>query len=469
VSDGVSRSRLRFATAAALIIALPVFFEPTRGGLRLSPAYSEAVGESVTALSFSVLALPLLLAVLLASARARRRHVARPALDDALVAGYVVVNALALYTGVVLAGVPEPLGMMAYLQSLFPLVGYAVARITMETAPGETPERALEPLERFLITLGLGVLVYLFLYVVQTVIDGVSTFRLSIITDHIGPFYNYKMKRFFPVYVAMATASLAAYILASRRLRGPTVLIAGALVTFGVVGLFLMHSRTALLFLVVAMSILSAGTLRVFRPTVSRRFARLSVLVLLGVALAWPAISAAGTRSLARIYETVTVVTGARASLAPGDETRLERMRTGVEVGFGSVFGSGFQMEERHGLRRAVTTESGYLDIVARAGPLALALVLALVARSVLASYRLARRVHAGAVGPGRSTLWAARALLALLTGFALIGNVFLNVLTEPYVGPAYWFLLGSVASLARTGRARDSRWSGPGTETRTS
>lgn len=454
MSRAVSDRRLRPAGLAAATIALPVFLEVSGGRLRLSPAYVERVGESVTALPLSVFALPVLLVLLLARARGRALA-SRPGLDDLLVLGYVVVNSAALYAGVVLSGMPEPIGVMGYLQTVFPLVAYAAARLVMRPVPGESIGTSLEPAGRFLSVLGFTVSVFLLLYMAQTVIDGASSFRLSLITDHIGPFYNYKMKRFFPVYVAMATTSLAAYLLLAGRLGRARAAGIGGLLVIGVVGLLLMHSRTALLLFLVGLGVVCAGLLTVFRLTVDRRLLRLAALVALGAMLAWTPISAVGSRSLARIYETLTVVTGAQESLAAGDETRLERMTYGVEVGFGSVFGSGFRTEERHGLRRAVTTESGYLDIVARAGPLALALILALVARSVLLGVRLERRSRAGPARTGERAHWAGRAVLALLIAFAFVGNVLLNVLTEPYVGPAYWFLLGSVVSLARepTGR----------------
>lgn len=442
--DRPGRWRPRLEHLAAVAIGLPIFFSVGRGSVGLSPPYSERAVESVTSVPFSVVGLPaIFLLLLLATDRRRSAFSRRLLLDDVTVLAYVLVNTGAVLYGAVLSGLAEPAAVLTYMQTIFPVVGYFAARFLMNRGAATRVFEGRERASEFLMVLSLLTLTFLLLYVVQTLVDGLSSFRLSIITDHIGPFYNYKMKRFFPLYVALATACMVSYAIYSRG--GHRRVVAGGLALFGTMGLVLMHSRTALLFFAAATAILGLGLFNVQRLAVKRRAIGVAAFLVLGGLVAAVPISKVGSKSLARLYQTLLVLTDA-GPLGQGDETRLERMRYGVEVGFGSAFGSGFQIERRHGLRRAVTTESGYLDTVARAGPLALCLILVVVARSLY----FAARIHARAWRDSSEIfpVWAAKSLLGSLIAFSLVGNVWVNTFTEPYLGPAYWFLLGTTVSL---------------------
>jgi hypothetical protein len=147
--------------------------------------------------------------------------------------------------------------------------------------------------------------------------------------------------------------------------------------------------------------------------------------------------------------ETLDAVTG-QVDLSGGDERRFERMYNGVQHGVLDVFGDRYRIHsEQYGAsaNQLLITENGYLDVAIRTGSMGFVVFLMLVFSSAVVLKRELRRLlHSTHVGGRRfSDLPIAVALYAGFVGVFAVGNIFLNLATEPYVSPFFWCLLGIV------------------------
>jgi hypothetical protein len=432
-----------------ILLTVPVFLA-VGPGLRLAPS-AQGAGLAQLVLPFSAFALPPYFLY-----RWMRRGTASVPLiaEDILVLAYSALTALSLLVGMIWGtAVHQTSGSMLAVarlsQTLFPLPAYFLPRLVVgRSSQSRSGDGMLMAMAPMLVALMFTVSVALAGYVIETAAGHGGDFRYTLLADHIGPFYNFRMKRFFPAYLAIDALVAFAFYLFSSATRILRTLALGV-TAFAAAGLTVTWSRSALLMgatgLAVLLGVAAAGRQKT-------TWHRLAVVAVLGLTV-FPTVALVASpgqlRSVGRLVETVSLLSNGVESVEPGDINRIERMTTGVEVGLGQPLGDMFQLHKVGAKPDVLETESGYLDIAIRGGPLALLLLLAVFLRG---ADSVARRtlsfVRERLAEPGS---WATPAMAGILA-VLLFGNTWLNLATEPYFSPFLWFSVGvGVASRDRS------------------
>jgi hypothetical protein len=293
------------------------------------------------------------------------------------------------------------------------------------------------------VVLGASLVVFVSLagYILQTLADPSSAFRFAAIADRIGPLYNFKMKRFYPCYVALASMLALAHYLWSpagcRRSSAWLLVAVGAAST-----LLLMWSRTAMVLLIVASGAVIVHTLVYGRRVNRGRLLGAGAVVGALVVLVGPYLSSEGARAWRRLASTLETVSRGDRITDLGDVRRFERIADGIEVGFGAPLGGMFRIVRHPVSYRfdVLETESGYVDAAVTGGPLAFAVVVGVL---VMASVRAWGTASQAATVPDAHVSTVV-GVAGAVTGALLVGNLWLNFLTEPYIAPFVWFCIGA-------------------------
>lgn len=431
------------------LITLPIFFVATGSGLRLAPRWSgETVSLTVLPVSllFAALCVPILL---LTSPRTSGLKVERA---DNLLLAFVLLTTLSFLAGLFFNPMPSPQAplhsFLTYLQALAPITGFFIARLLLSPGRGlhtSVTCPSVKGLGSFYLGMASTTSTFLFLYTIQTVLDGGSVFRFSGITDHIGPFVNFKMKRFFPILLAVTGTVLLSIVLYGRT---RFIFRCIACITYGgvAVSVALMWSRTALLILLLGNCILLA--LPFLRGGARLRMAALTYLAvatpLVAVIVPWSLSHSDAPLALGRVLGTAAAI-GSDAELE--ESLRFERMREGAVQGLGMPLGDIYRMHSRGSGFRVLDTDNGWLDIAVRAGPFGLISVLALALICALKAIRVTMEAGTGP-SVAQHYYWVYAAHTSCLVSAVLFGNIWINLATEPYFGVMFWFMLGATAQI---------------------
>ncbi|WP_412564951.1 hypothetical protein [Thalassobius sp. MITS945101] len=415
----------RAVLSVALILSLPVFFT-VRGGFRLAPSYSaETIGTLLLPVSY-LLILPLTVLFLL-----RAKTWALPKLRLPLL--YATIMICSLLLGLLMGWVDTNIArsVLRCVQTIYPVTAF-VAAVFFFSRWRNDDDRALA-IALFFKALCTCFTLYLLLYTLQTAISG-PTSRFSSLADHIGPFTNPKVKRFFPVLLAFAATYFIASAVKQRGLkRGLSLLIGGLLI----LGVSAYWSRTALLALAI-------GLWCVFfqiRGIHSKYLAFSGTAALLVVAgLYLSTVDDGAFAGLSRTINTLLQVSGTGGETNEGDTVRADRLAFAIQVTLSRPFGSSFELYQQYlfPIADIPIAESGFLDVSVRGGAPALAVIIAMILR---AAHNL-RRAHNQ---PGISNI------LPAFIGLVLASFTFLQLATEAYSSILFWFMLGSCHVLVPT------------------
>lgn len=433
---------VRLAQMLGVVVATPVFLS-FQGGIGLAPQFSEQFSGSV--LPISAFLLPII-ALRLGLWRAKFEK-------NSLLSGSLVLL-LVSYTLSLLVGYlgganisnGSSFGpaLLAYLQSCFCAVGALLAwRICSKRSDDITSS---ELAFRFVEAASTTVALFALMYLGQTFISGEYVSSFGRMADRVGPFYNFKGKRFFPVFVAVSTIFHFAFLLQSSGESTSSRFLRYGLFVGSLYAVSASWSRTGLLVVAAGILLILVSAVRSGRRSV---VVRSSVLTLLGalafmlvIGMAAGASAQSGDRNAGSFERALALTQNyGTGGLNDSDSRRFERMYAGIEFGLLRPFGDGFtQRDQTESTRRQiVVAESGYLDVAVRGGPVAVLATL-LVPIAVL---RRRRSMSSFSFDPKlRTALFVRPVFIAVV----FVGMFFLNLATEPYFGLFFWALIGFVA-----------------------
>lgn len=432
------------AYAVAAVICLPLFLS-VHNGIVLAPQYGSNSDLSSSVLPLSAFASLALL--VLGMCRAASTLVFRA--TDLLLVAYGLVLTISLWFGISVS--KNPAGtLINWGQTVYPLIWFFIARAIVSRG------NPLYRLTCFWKAVCGVLLASVALYVLQTVVDGTNVFRFSLLADHIGPFYNYKFKRFYPLFLAVSsTAALNYFLYSTARF---AIRYSAVMASFlALAAIVLTHSRTALLAWVIGFGLAMGPIFWRASGRFVRRAAVINVLILTAILIGVGTIGYEGMRSLERLLGTLEQLSSSQ-ELESGDETRLRRWAAGVDYGVLRPLGDMYSSEPKHQLgsiearqvggHDVLETESGFLDIAVRAGPVAMGLIMIVIGRVLLIWHRLWRQQEE--IWPAYR--WTVGATWCASIQIFVIGMTFLDLAAEPYFAPFFWFLVGSADVVGQLG-----------------
>lgn len=433
----IARSR---EFAFGLLFAVPIFFA-FEGGVRLAPPLAELRQAEERALAVGFVAALIGFVIgLLAVIRSRLDR-----FDSRLFALLFFYVLVWLIMSLAAGGVSRS-SVIILLQTIYATAGYfVVGYICRRKRPLMVRSIGWSGLCVFWFGVAITVFAALVLYIGQTVIDGgMSAYRHGLITNHIGIFYNPKMNRFFPLYLSAAGIVLLSLGLYQGRggKRKVLYLIGGSAC---LVSVAFMHSRTAMLAAFLSVVLLCAPLFIRLKPVDLLRIVGAGIALLIGGLVM--ANSGGSTVSFSRVVEDTLLPMLGDSEFHESDLGRFRAFRNGLAMLASNPLGSGFQPASftPHGAD-VVNTESGYFDLVARAGLLALVLNLSLMLPASWLAFKRwresIRMLKANVpLSPEFPFIYAVSCLTIVNVLFV---NVFINASTEPYYGVCFWALLAS-------------------------
>lgn len=435
---GSGRSYLEGGKQSALLLAglmaLPVFFQVSGSGLSLAPRFSnESTGQLILPL-FYILS-PLLALTLIFRIRNFQPPVKITALIFTLFACYTFGISWGVITGQINNEVTRSIS--RYLQSCIPLFS-ALLGIQVATL--------YRPSERHLWTCSFVKFFCYFttsilaLYAVQTLLTG-SGSRFSFLADHIGPFYNPKIKRFFPSLLALAACFFISIGIcrAVNHRRAINIYLILGMVAIG--GTFSFWSRTAVVMLIFGFItplfyFKSAAKVAAYLALGGSAFA-------VGITLLMTS-EAEALLSFQRTINTFAFLLDAGGEENYGDDVRFVRIAFATSEMLSSPFGSGFETHEQYlfPIADIAVAENGFLDVGVRGGIIAMISLIVLSLRGLAITHSYAKSKNAVAIGVHSANL-------ALIVG----GLPWLHFATEAYFSSFFWFFLSVTNCTPFSGR----------------
>lgn len=417
----------------AFIFTCPVFFivSPSKG-FKLAPSYSSEL-TGVLLVPVSYLVSPFLLFTSVIAYRGFFFSASAALLGAGILGCYTI----SIITGLILE-VPncgDARSFQRYLQSCIPVVSFFLG---MQIIGHEKTLKAQsKKINAFIIFASYLIIGYFLLYFIQTLIGGQGN-RFSVVADHIGPFYNPKIKRFYPSFLAIAlVVLLALFFQRSNKYNNKYTLLAASIL--GLLGLLTFWSRTAIFTLVCGFSYVS----------INMRFLKILSIWIVPVAALlflylfnFSEVLINSFTGVERSYHTLLVLFGDSQSSNPGDIVRFDRIWFAVSESLRTPFGSGFSLHKQYlfPVPDIAIAENGYLDVSVRGGVPALTLLVFI----LISAYR---RVKYAEIKLGTDML-PTRALF-----FSLVFGVlpWLHMTTEAYFSSFFWLLIGMLCGITNT------------------
>jgi hypothetical protein len=411
-----------FIFVTFLIIA-PIFFILEGSSLRLSTSFSsDLTGKNIV--SIAVLAVPVLIFINLFYLKSR----------------VSIFASLVLLLLFLLPSIGYFLGILFFedanssksfnrlIQSIIPLCSFMLA---IQVFSGINVERKIELMEHFYKYFQFFLLIICFLYILQTIFAKDLSHRFSLLADHIGPFYNPKVKRFFPAILAGIVCYNMGLIFFSlwkkNILRKKPLLI----LIFFLIVISAYWGRTAFA---------AIGLTFVYLIFVTKSFRLLSYILVIAVISSISIyiishffdISLSETTSFFRVISMLS-----SDGLSYGDSIRIERLLFAVSEMFKTPFGSGFLLYEQHNLQAAdiAIAENGFLDLGVRSGFIAPLMVFLITMAFIIKLNKLAIKSSSESVF----------ALGSFLFSQIICVGLFLHIFSELYYGMYTWFWFGAV------------------------
>ncbi len=353
--------------------------------------------------------------------------------QDSLVGILVALAAMSFLVGTI--NDPKHLGLRAiyWLQTTIALSWYFIGRIICLAS---TAAAARDKYASLLKTVCGVTILFLAGYVVQTVI-GTDGSKYSMIADHIGPFYNFKIQKFWSVALVIASCVFLAFYMFTPR-GHPRFAVSCALIGFlasslCIVMLWARSGILAWLIGTVMVAVVGWFSTAANKKTASTKGALVIVVLCVAGALVVAGELIGATR-FARTIEQI-----AAADLSASDANRLDTMENAIEATISSPLGALFELVQRRDGLKPHGSESGILDLSVRTGPAAWLVLPFFAYLAISGCMRQARFALHDSVW-----IWAASAgcAVALLLAF----SVFLTVPLEPYGAAIMWSLLGAMA-----------------------
>jgi hypothetical protein len=415
----------------ALSMSLPLFFVAS-GGIGLAPPYSTGVTGTLI-FPFSYILIPLYLPV--ATIFTGKLHFdSRVYVLGFLLLGCYLFGFLwGTITGRTIGS--EYRSTLRFLQSSFPVVSLFLGASVIAKIVDRIEQA--EELSIFIKTFAGLTGLFLFLYIGQTFLTGPSS-RFALIADHIGPFNNPKIKRFYPTLLAISSVYFVArycFEFSSGQTARAAPLIFGLILLAGTLTFW---SRSALVTLFI-------GLIWILRFLPNARWIFLAAVygILLTTALIYWALNSE-LESLTAVQRSLTTATNLFASSVgenSGDTVRFSRIQFAADQSLATIFGSGFETHQQFlfPIEDIAVAENGFLDVAVRGGLPALAILTYL----IFAGYhRISRCAQSGSAGQ--------KATCCVYIGLMVGALPWLHLATESYFSMLFWFILGASNTVRR-------------------
>lgn len=411
------------ALLLAGLMAFPVFFQVSGSGLSLAPRFSnESTGQLILPL-FYILS-PLLVLFFMF----RIRDIRPPVNITALILTLFVCYTFGISWGVITGQINNEVtrSISRYLQSCIPLFS-ALLGIQVATIYRSNERHVwLFSFVKFFCYFTICILI---LYAFQTLLTG-SGSRFSFLADHIGPFYNPKIKRFFPSLLALSACffiSIGICKAVNHRRSINLFLILGVI---AIAGTFSFWSRTA-----VVMLFFGFITPLFYFKSAAKVAAYLTLggtAFVFGITFLMTS-EAEALLSFQRTINTFAFLLDAGGEENYGDDVRFVRIAFATSEMLSSPFGSGFETHDQYlfPIADIAVAENGFLDVGVRGGVIAMLSLIVLSLRSLAITHSYARNKDAVAIGVHSANL-------ALIIG----GLPWLHFATEAYFSSFFWFFL---------------------------
>lgn len=420
--------------------ALPIFFAISGTSIQLAPRNisSERLATNIPILPLSQFLLPIFLTIVVLTQRIKYIAICQP---DLFAFGYFGVMTFSLLVGRIFFNEETRTTLMSfvlYCQTILPVAWYAVGRSAIPNNHLGVNERAHFYLA-FLKAIAFTAFGCLLLFLIQTAISGGSDYRYSMISDHIGPFYNYKIKKFYSPLLVMASCIGLGVFLFQKQKPAVKCIYLGVAVLCGA-GTCMVWARTGIVTLIVGWFVL--GVIAFYMARVNHAFLIRSCVIAVIVTAGIMTAVLSGSQSVARMADTLANLSDNSGELEGGDTRRFAAMWKGVEIGIFQPLGSMFQIVQRGIEDRTFTTENGFLDLAVRGGPFAMA---AFTFLAVYVVFLLFLQCKTRIEIDGGFLIGAMAGLFAI----CFVGNFWLNLATEPYISAIMWACLGTSVSFA--------------------
>jgi len=417
----------------AFIFTCPVFFlvSPSEG-FKLAPSYSSEL-TGVLLIPLSYLVSPLLLFISVIAYRGFFFSASAALLGAGILGCYTISILMGLIFEVPHSG--DVRSFQRYFQSCIPVVSFFLG--VQIIGHEKTLKAQSKRINAFIIYASYLIIGYFLLYFIQTLIGGHGN-RFSVVADHIGPFYNPKIKRFYPSFLAIALVVVFALSFQrSNKENNKYTLIASSIL--GLLGLLTFWSRTAIFTLVCGFSYVSIN-MRFFK-TLAIWIVPVVVLLFLYL-FNFSEVFINSFTAVERSYDTLLALLGDNQSSNSGDIVRFDRIWFAVNESLRTPFGSGFSLHKQYlfPIPDIAIAENGYLDVSVRGGVPALTMLVFI----LISAYR---RIKYAEIKLGTDML-PAKALF-----FSLVFGVlpWLHMTTEAYFSSFFWLLIGMLCGISNT------------------
>lgn len=290
-----------------------------------------------------------------------------------------------------------------FIQTLvFPIV-YLTIRASLT-------DHSIKQIEEILYMMCILIGLINFLYVFQTLIGFNPSTRFTNIVDYIGPFYNFKIKRFYPIICCVIFLGTIYFLIKEKKLFKSIILITFLISTLVII--LSSWGRTSIFSLFVSL-IFAVLYFRRFKDFVLHLNNAL-VLIFVG-SLIFSIFFSDFYFGIARLNESFfAAISG---EYATGDDIRFSRMYEAFLDGVLSPFGLMFDYTN------FVNPENGYLDIALRGGLFSLM-------SFVVFLFMHFKNFNLPITSNDINFIHYFRVVLICL----IIANFFLNIFTEPYL-----------------------------------
>lgn len=243
-----------------------------------------------------------------------------------------------------------------------------------------------------------------FIYIFQTFIGiGPNSFY-SIVVDHIGPFNNFKIKRFYPSAISVILLLQIFYLFLNKNFFKKLIVFIFLISTIFVIGGTWGRSAPVTISFGFLVFILLTSKTVIFKYVIASISALFIFIYLFGGAIF------ENTFGILRFIETL-------GQVGELESERFRRIMLGIEEGMLAPFGYMFIYEGK------ISPENGYLDIATRSGTIGFVIFILFI------SYFLRDLKFINSI-KDESKL----DILYIICCMIMFNNIFLNSFTEPYL-----------------------------------
>lgn len=409
---------------SAFVIIVPVFFILDGASLKLAPSFSsQLTGNAI--IPFSILAIPFIFLINLVYLKIK---VSKIALLLLLI--FLILPSMGYIFGVFFYENTTSKSLLRFIQTILPIISFG---LSIQFISNMHIKDRIGLMVRFYEIFQFVLILVSCLYIFQTILLIDFTNRFSLLADHIGPFYNPKVKRFFPAIIAGIVCYNMALLFFSmwknNKFKKKSFMI--MMFCLGVVSAY--WGRTAVVSIIMTF---------IYLICITKSFRLLSYVVATLVfifgsiftLLYFTGVNLESTLSLLRLVDMLSA-----DELSAGDRIRIDRLIFAFSEMFKTPFGSAFSLHDdiSYLTKDIAIAENGFLDLGVRSGFLAPLLIIVIALTFIFKLNKYSIYVSSEKVF----------GLSAFLFSQIICVGLFLHIFTEPYYSIYIWFWFGAICT----------------------